>query len=149
MNKLLYEKIKNYCKYSERCHSQVRYKLVELGARGLELEEIIATLIQENILNEERFAQLFANGKFRILHWGKVKISMELNTLQVSNYCINKALQQLDETEYQLSFKKQFDKKWISLKSEKNIFTKKTKTKNYLLQKGYEIKLIMTALNNF
>ena len=50
------QKLKHYCAYQERCHSEVRQKLYRLGVWKREHDEILATLIEENYLNEERFA---------------------------------------------------------------------------------------------
>jgi regulatory protein len=61
---------------------------------------MIATLIEENYLNEERFAIAFAGGKWRIKRWGRVKIKYELRQKGVSEYNIKKAMQQIDEVEY-------------------------------------------------
>jgi regulatory protein len=53
-------KAKHYCAYQERCHSEVRDKLYGFGLNKTEVEQIIGTLIEENYLNEERFAIQFA-----------------------------------------------------------------------------------------
>ena len=71
------EKIKPYCAYQERCHREVKEKLYSYGLRKAEVEEILSFLIEENYLNEERFAVQFAGGKFRIKQWGKKKIQYE------------------------------------------------------------------------
>ena len=84
------QKIKHYCAYQERCHSEVKEKLYGVGLRKNEVDEIISTLIEENYLNEERFAIQFAGGHFRIKNWGRVKIKYELKQKQVSDYCIKK-----------------------------------------------------------
>jgi regulatory protein len=148
MTKSVYlEKIKYYCKYQERCHLQVRLKLIELGARGLDLENIITDLIQEDLLNEERFAQLFTKGKFRQLGWGRIKIKQGLKQNQVSEFCIKKALATLDTNDYYQRCKTYADRKWLTLNKERNIFTKRTKLKNYLLQKGYESNLVIEIIN--
>jgi regulatory protein len=83
-------RMQRYCAYQERCHSEVRSKLLEIGMRGTELEEVIAMLIQEGFLNEERFARLYARSKFRQVQWGRVKIELALKQKQVSDYCIRK-----------------------------------------------------------
>src|SRR5690606_33190020 len=90
------QKIKQYCAYQERCHSEVRDKLYSFGLRQSEVEEMITLLIVENYLNEERFAIHFAGGKFRMKQWGKHKIKQALKLRKVSDYCINKALKDID-----------------------------------------------------
>ncbi|MBK7884826.1 MAG: RecX family transcriptional regulator [Chitinophagaceae bacterium] len=136
------QKIKHYCAYQERCHSEVKDKLYSFGLHKNEVEQIISTLIEDNYLNEERFAIQFAGGHFRTKNWGRVKIRYELKQKQVSEYGIRKALQQIDEGEYFKTLEKLYSGKLESLKSEKNIFIKKRKLQQYLQQKGFELDLI-------
>lgn len=135
-------KIKQYCVYQERCHAEVRDKLYSYGLYKKELEPIISLLITENYLNEERFAIMYAGGKFRMNQWGKIKIKQALKGKQVSDYCIKKALKEIDEMHYQKTFQKLAEQKLKTIKSEKNIFVKKRKLQDYLLQKGYESSMI-------
>lgn len=140
-------KIKQYCAYQERCHAEVKTKLYSFGLNKEETEEIISDLITENYLNEERFAIHFAGGKFRIKHWGKIKIKQALKLKQVSEYCIKKALKEIDSTDYKKTFYKLADQKLKVLKGEKNIFIKKRKLQDYLMQKGFENELIREVVD--
>lgn len=135
-------KAKHYCAYQERCHSEVKDKLYGFGLNTKEVNQIISTLIEENYLNEERFAIQFAGGHFRSKKWGRVKIKYQLKQKQVSEYCIKKALKQIDEEGYLKTLQQLFDTKLKTLKSEKNIFIKKRKLQDHLLQKGFESDLI-------
>lgn len=139
------QKLKHYCAYQERCHQEVKEKLFQLGIWKHDHDEIIATLIEENYLNEERFAIAFAGGKFRVKHWGRVKIKYELKQKQVSEYCIKKALKQIDEEEYVQQLKKLADEKYSSLKAEQYLVRKK-KTMDYLVARGFEIDLVRKQL---
>jgi regulatory protein len=94
------QKLKHYCAYQERCHSEVKEKLYSLGVWKKDHDEIIASLIEENYLNEVRFAIAYAGGKLRVKQWGRVKIRYELKQKQVSDYCIKKALKQIHEEAY-------------------------------------------------
>jgi regulatory protein len=140
------QKLRHYCGYQERSHAEVKSKLYELGVRKAEHDEIISTLIEDDYLNEERFSIAFAGGKFRMKQWGRVKIKYELKLKQVSEYSIKKALQQIDEAIYKKTLRELYEEKWNSLKGEQNRFIKLTKTRDYLLQKGYESELIMALL---
>jgi regulatory protein len=136
------QKAKHYCAYQERCHSEVRDKLYSLGLRKKEVEQLLTQLIEEDYLSEERFAIAYAGGKFRTKHWGKEKIKNALKQKQVSDYCIRKALVSISSSDYNRTFFSIANKKLATLKGEKNIFIKKRKIKDYLLQKGFEIKQI-------
>lgn len=139
------QKLKHYCAYQERCHSEVKEKLYDLGVWKKDHDEIISTLIEENYLNEERFAMAFAGGKFRVKQWGRVKIKYELKQKQVSEYCIKKALKQIGEEDYLKVLKELADKKYASLKGEQYLVRKK-KTMDYLMGRGFEAELVRGVL---
>src|ERR1700709_2489168 len=86
------QKARHYCAYQERSHYEVKQKLYSFGLHKIEVEESLSGLIEEDYLNEERFAIQFAGGHFRMKQWGRVKIRYELKQKQVSEYCIKKAL---------------------------------------------------------
>jgi regulatory protein len=138
------QKLKHFCGYQERSHADVKQKLYSLGLFRKEVEEVISRLIEEGYLNEERFALQYASGKSRIKGWGKQKILHELRKKGISEFCIEKALKGLDDAEYAIGFKRQADKKWLALQSEKNIFVKKNKWRQFLLQRGFEPAIIKT-----
>lgn len=140
------QKLRHYCAYQERSHSEVKEKLYQLGVWKKDHDEIIASLIEDNYLNEERFAIAFAGGKFRMKEWGRVKIKYELKQKQVSNYSISKALKEIKEEDYLKVLHKLAEEKYASLKSEQYLVRKK-KTIDYLMQKGFEPALITSVLN--
>ncbi len=142
------QKIRHYCAYQERSHTEVKEKLYGFGLYKDQVEGLIIQMIEENYLNEERYAIAFAGGKFRVNHWGKTKIKYELKQRQVSEYCVKKALLSIDENEYSSTFEKLFDDKLKALRTEKNIFSKKKKLQSYLTQKGYESSLIFEKLKS-
>jgi regulatory protein len=136
------KKIKHYCAYQERSHAEAKEKLYSFGLYKNEVEKLLSQLIEENYLNEERYAIAFAGGKFRIKHWGRAKIKYELKQNQVSTYCINTALKLIDENDYKKTLSHLFDNKMNELRSEKNIFVKKQKVTAYLTRKGFEAELV-------
>ena len=141
------QKAKQYCAYQERSHNEVKEKLYGFGLYKNDVEELLSVLIEENYLNEERYAIAFAGGKFRMKQWGRVKIKYELQQKRVSTYSIKKALAEIDEEDYEKCLKKLAEAKLATLKSEKNIFVKKSKLQSYLTQKGFEYTLIGAIVN--
>lgn len=135
------QKLKHYCAYQERCHSEVKEKLYSLGVWKKDHDAIISTLIEENYLNEERFAIAYAGGKWRVKHWGRVRIKYELKQKQISEYCIKKALKQIDEEEYLRVLNETAAAKYASLKNDQYLVRKK-KTMDYLVNRGFEISLV-------
>lgn len=135
-------KLMQFCAYQERCHSEVKEKLYSYGVYGEDADHIIGKLIEENYLNEERFAIHFAGGKFRMKQWGKVKIKFALKQKQVSDYCIRKAMNSIDDAAYAAALEKAVTEKLRALKGEKNIFSKKRKLQDFLLQRGFENEMV-------
>jgi len=140
------QKLRHYCSYQERCHQEVREKLYSFGLHKPDVEIAIATLIQEDRLNEERFALLFAGGRFRLKCWGKIKIRYELRQKQVSDHCIEKALAAIAEADYTQILIEQATRKWEALAAEPDRFLRRQKVRDYLVQKGYEPDGIAAAL---
>lgn len=138
-------KMQNWCAYQERSQFDVRKKLMTLRVSVGDIDEIIAKLIEDNYLNEERFAMAFAGGKFRIKHWGKQKIKIELKKHKVSDYCINKALAALGEEDYGKEMNRLIEKK-LSQSKQKDRRKLYYSVLNYLFAKGYESEKIKIAL---
>ena len=114
-----FQKLKYYCAYQERSHDEVKQKLYGFGLHRQQVKESISQLIEEDCLNEERFANAFAGGKFRTKQWGRVKIEYELKQKKVSSYCIRIGLEQIDEAAYRKTLDLLARKKWNSLKGDR------------------------------
>ena len=115
------------------------------GLYKKDVEILLSQLIEENYLNEERFAIAFAGGKFRMKQWGRVKIKYELKQKGVSTYCVSLAMKEIEEETYLETLKSLATKKWESLKGEQYL-NRQSKTTAYLLQQGFEQNLIVEAI---
>ncbi len=140
-----WEKMKTYCAYQERCQREVFGKLREASLTAMEADSIIARLIEENYLNEERFARSFARGHFRIKKWGKKKIEYSLKQKQISEYCIKKAMTEIEEDAYDSTLQKLASSKWDAVKNGTPA-QRWDKTKRFLLQKGFSAQEVLAAL---
>lgn len=134
-------KLERYCAYQERSYREVREKLRSLKVFGHEAEEIVTKLINDNYLNEERFARAFARGKHSIRKWGHERIVRELKQHGVSSANIRSALTEIDEATYSATFNAIASKKWTSLAPYSGL-QKRKKCCDYLLYKGYESDLV-------
>ncbi len=139
-------KIRAYCAYQERCQKEVREKLVSWGLLEMVVDTLMTELIQQNFLNEQRFAISFARGKFRFKKWGKRKIAQELKLRKISDYCIQKAMEELQEFGYEEQIN-ELAKKYMEKQRNVHPYLKKRKTAAYLIRKGYESGLVWEVLN--
>ncbi|HEY9000561.1 MAG TPA: regulatory protein RecX [Mucilaginibacter sp.] len=140
-------KAEHYCAYQERSQQEVRDKLYEWGLHSTQVETLIAQLIQTNFLNEARFANAYAQGKFNQKGWGKQKIKQGLKFKKVSDVLIKKALNTINDDDY-LSTLKQLLEKKVRLLGEKDPFKKRYKLHQYALSRGFENDIISDILKN-
>lgn len=138
-------RIEHFCAYQERAQQETRDKLYSYGLHQQEVENIICELIQDNFLNEERFAVSYAGGKFRMKHWGRRKIYLGLKAKRVPEKLIGKALLSLDEDEYMACLSSLLEKKNATL-IEKDIFKRQAKLIYYAESKGYKKDEILNSL---
>lgn len=141
-------KLEYYCSYQERCHQEVVQKCYDLSMKSNDVDAIVVHLLQNNFLNEERFARSFARGKHRIKAWGKVRIVNELKQRQISAPNIKCALTEISDEEYQETLDRISEKHWESI-TERNAQKKKKKFCDYLLRKGWESNLVYGKLAEF
>lgn len=134
-----------YCAYQERCYKEVEEKLYSYAVTVSEKEAILTHLIEQNFVNEERFAQSFVRGKHNYKLWGKNRIIIELKYRNISSRIIEIALKELPETTYLSNFHALAEKNWENSTERKG--PKKTKKfVDFLLRKGYETALIYEKL---
>jgi len=139
--------LSRYCVYQDRCHQEVEQKLKSMNMIPEAQAQIISELIKDDFLNEERFAMNYARGKFNQKGWGRIKIRQELKRRQISDYLLQKALNQIDETLYLKRLHELATKKFNQLNKSQTIKSK-TKLKNYLVYRGYEMNLIFDEINS-
>ena len=143
------DKLRRYCVYQDRCHQEVRTKLLSLKIYGDWLEEVMSELIEEGYLNDERYAKNYARGKFRIKGWGKVRITRELKFRKISDYCIRKAMQEIDdEGDYEETLIRHIEK-YVDLR--KTRITKlllRQKAYAHGISKGFESYLVIKVLDS-
>ena len=139
-------KAKKYCAYQERCSSEVRTKLHVWGLSERECEWIICELITQDYMHELRFACLFVEGKSRIKGWGKHKIKHALQVKQISDVCIQKAINTIEKADYEQTIRKQADK-WLRIHPSLSVNEQKQKLIRYLLTKGYEYTIIQEFID--
>ncbi|MBC6996080.1 regulatory protein RecX [Neolewinella lacunae] len=141
------EALRTFCAYQDRCHQEARNKLYTLGYGGEAGEAVIADLISEKFLDEERYARNFARGKFRMKRWGRQKITQELRQREISPYCINKALQEISDEEYQQALEEELLRRNRKEKKGLHPYLRRRKLADYLFQRGYESELAWEAIN--
>lgn len=138
-------RIRRYCAFQERSQQEVRDKLYAWGLHRKEVESLLADLVAEGYLKEERFASAFVGGKFRIKKWGRNKIRQALKVKQVSEPLIRQALGSIDEREYRKTLMKVITEREGKVK-EPHPVKRKQLLARYAIQRGFEPELVWQVL---
>lgn len=139
-------KAEHYCAYQERSQQEVRDKLYSWGLHKGDVELVLSELIENNFLNEARFAHAYTSGKFKIKGWGKFKIEQGLRAKQVSDPLIRDALESIPEEAYKATLREILKKKERLLK-ESDPYLRQQKLIRHGLMRGYEVSLITELLS--
>lgn len=138
--------IKRYCAMQDRSHYEVRSKLLQHQVYGDTLEEIMANLITDGFLNEERFAKSYIRGKFRMKNWGRIKILQGLKLHKISDYSIREGLKEIDDDAYLNTAKDVVLKKIGGNTTLLQDAIERQKVVHYVMGKGFEIDVVLDAL---
>ncbi|WP_223032488.1 regulatory protein RecX [Hanstruepera marina] len=138
--------LESYCAYQERCHQDVCKKLRSMNMIPDAIDLVVVHLIDNDFLNETRFARSYTRGKFRVKKWGRKRIELELKKRDISAYNIKEAFKEISDADYLQTFHELAEKKWHSI-NESNLYKKKKKLANYLLYRGWESHLVYDKIN--
>ena len=147
MNDILLNKAATYASRCEHCESEVREKLLTWGGTSEETDEIIAYLIEERYIDNQRYANSYAKDKFRFNHWGKYKISMMLRSKDIESEFIEEALGQIDDEEYLEKLQQILKDKLRSLKYSSE-YEKKGKLFKFAQSRGFESGAISKVIDS-
>ena len=147
MDKIIYDKLSNFCAYQERCASDVKEKLRKLKVEKEDFGIYLEKLKEDDFLNEDRYAKYFVSGHVK-KKWGKTKIKSALSGKRIDSSLIKKYLDDMDEENYDEQIKIVAEKKWNTIKA-KTPRDKKTKMLRFLLSKGYEMGKALVAIKDF
>ena len=144
--KYILEKIQSYCQYQERCIKEVRNKLFSLKATNKTADKILQSLIDNDYLNEDRYAKMFIQGKLRIKKWGRIKLKYELRLKGLDISIIDDNINKIKEEEYTEYFNEFSTNKIKLLEGTKD--QKKRSFINYFTYRGWENSLIYQKLKD-
>jgi regulatory protein len=135
-----------YCSLSEHCIQKVREKLVQWETPKEYIDPIIDKLLEDDYINEERFAKAFVKDKFRFNHWGRIKISTHLRALGISSENIATAMQEIGDEEYTKMLDEIVEKKRKTIKNGTD-YEIRAKLLRHALSRGFEYDLVASKLN--
>lgn len=134
-----------YCSAAEHCISEVRKKLSDWGGNP-HAEVVIARLLKEKFIDEDRYCRSFVNEKIRYNKWGRTKVAQALRQKEVSPDAIREALDAFDEDEYDEILRQLIRAKARTAKARSD-YEKNAKLIRFALGRGFEMPLITKQLH--
>ncbi len=141
----LLDKIVRYCSYAERCLSDVNKKLYKSVVNQEVQQKIITYLIENDIVDERRYALSYTLGKLRYNKWGRVKINAQLRGKRISPDDIDFALSNIEPEEYQDILVAVLTKKSEALGDDAELFSKVVR---HAQSRGFELNNILAEMKN-
>lgn len=132
-----------YCAYQERCIQEVLKKMQAFDLNERDENKILRALKKEGFLNEKRFAESYARGKFINNYWGKIKISIELRKRNIDELYIDRAISMLNKKDYLATVTR-----LVQIKRKTNPKHSSIQIVKYLCGKGYEMDLAWKVVKN-
>lgn len=139
------EKMVLWTNKAERCHSDVRKKLHSWGIYRADREEIIGWLIEQNLINEQRYAEAFVHDKFEFNKWGSAKIELHLKQKGISERNIRDALRLIPSEDNNQQIDAIIHKRLPSTKGLQS-YQRKMKIARYFISRGYESEKVWARL---
>ncbi len=134
-------KMRRWCAMQERCPVEVRIHCNSVGISAANTEKVINQLSEEGFIDEERFAKLYAGGKFRNKKWGRARIIGELQARQIPEDMIKIGLSEIDEEQYRKNIASMVEHK-ITITDSSNKLLFKHRLAKTAINKGYEPDLV-------
>ena len=140
------KRMADYCVYRDRSIWETGQKLDQYHLKPEVKDDIMAFLIEHGFLDDLRFAQSYARGKFYNNRWGRHKIIQGLRRHRLTDYYIRKGLEEIPDEDYTATVRGLIEKKCRSLPDGDHLHKQK-KVSAYLLGKGYGYDEFKTILN--
>ena len=88
------------CALAEHCEQEMRDKLKRWEIDATTQDRIIARLVKERYIDNERYARAFVKDKIRYNKWGRRKVQQALWMKRISDDIQQRVLDEIDEKEY-------------------------------------------------
>lgn len=137
----------SFCAESERSVDEVERRLRKWGVDGDDIDSIIDKLKSDDFVNDERYCKAYINDRFRLNHWGKVKIVYELKKRGLDKEYIDAAIDDIDDDEYTEVLRKLIDDKLRTIK-DTDVYSAKVKILGYALRRGFESDIVSKILKD-
>lgn len=134
------------CARAETCVSDARRLMTRWGLPAAEQQTVVARLLGDRFIDEERYAGAFVRDKLNFSRWGARKIAEALYQKQIPSPIVRQAMAQLDGTSMTDRLETDLRRKNRAIKAE-NPYQRREKLLRFGASRGYDFETIQETLD--
>ena len=139
-------RLSSLCSRSEHSSGEMRDKLRRWGVDQETSERVVARLVSERFVDDERFCRFFVRDKIRFDRWGRRKIEQALYQKGVASDISRRVLDEVDDEAYVAELKKLIAAKRRSVQAESD-YELRAKLTKYALGRGFGYEVIRRCID--
>jgi len=140
-----YQKLSALCARSEHCQQEMLDKMRQWGVSDEDQAKVIARLIKEKYVDDERFVHAFVYDKIRYSKWGRRKVEQALWMKRIDEHISKPILDEVDDEEYLRILRPLLKQKSKSI-SGRNEYERTMKLIKFALGRGFTMDLIKQCI---
>ena len=134
------------CAQAEHCEQEMRDKMKRWELDGTVQDRIIARLVKERYIDDERYARAFVKDKIRYNKWGRRKVQQALWQKHIDADIQQQILDEIDESEYLAVLRPLLQQKRKSIKAQSD-YEMNQKLVRFALSRGFTFDIIRQCLD--
>ena len=134
------------CAQAEHCQQEMRDKLKRWGVDADAQDRIVARLVEERFIDDERYARAFVKDKIRYNKWGRRKVQQGLWQKHIDADIQERVLDDVDDSEYLAVLRPLLKQKVKSVKAGSD-YERTQKLVRFALSRGFTFDLIRQCLD--
>ena len=134
------------CAQAEHCEQEMRDKMKRWELDGTVQDRIVARLVKERYIDDERYARAFVKDKIRYNKWGRRKVQQALWQKHIDADIQQQILDEIDESEYLAVLRPLLQQKRKSIKAQSD-YEMNQKLVRFALSRGFTFDIIRQCLD--
>jgi regulatory protein len=134
------------CAQAEHCQQEMRDKMKRWEMAPEAQERVIARLVKERYIDDERYARAFVKDKIRYNKWGRRKVQQGLWMKHIDDDIQQRVLDEVDDEEYLAVLKPLLAQKRKSTKAQ-NDYELNQKLVRFAFGRGFTYDIIRQCLD--
>ena len=140
-----YQKLAALCARSEHCQQEMLDKMRQWGVDEEEQAKVMARLVEERYVDDERFTRAFVNDKVRYAKWGRRKIEQALWMKRIDEQLARTVLDEVPDEDYIAILRPALKQKRRSTKAASE-YEMTMKLIKYALSRGFTMDVIKQCM---